>query len=205
MIERAACEIYSLPIIAWNVKEFKILTGQLRWFILIIEVEKVSLPKTKIMQILEERQVSYRLLPHSQPVFTVEAAARQRGVVKEAMVKSILLRDKDGRYVMTCVTGDAQVDPKAARRFLPPDWKRLYFASAEEVLAVTGCVQGAVAPLGLPPDVPVLFDEAIARCPTVSISSGDVMAGLELDSRDLIKLSGAQLVPITKVAASPDK
>jgi Cys-tRNA(Pro)/Cys-tRNA(Cys) deacylase len=158
----------------------------------------VSVPKTKITDMLDTHRIAYRVLPHSEPVFTVEAAAKQRGVVKEEMVKSILLRDKDGRYVMACVTGDARLDPKAVRAHLPKGWKRLFFATAEEILAVTGCVQGAVTPLGLPDDVPVVFDEAIARCEKVSISSGDPMAGLELDPKDLMRVAGAQLAPIAE-------
>jgi Cys-tRNA(Pro)/Cys-tRNA(Cys) deacylase len=155
--------------------------------------------RTRITDLLDAQGVAYRVLPHSLPVFTVEAAARQRGVVKEEMVKSILLRDKDGRYVMACVMGDARLDPKAVCAYLPGGWKRLSFATAEEILAVTVCVQGAVAPLGLPEGVPVIFDEAVARCKKLSISSGDPMAGLELDTRDLIKVARAQLAPIAQV------
>jgi prolyl-tRNA editing enzyme YbaK/EbsC (Cys-tRNA(Pro) deacylase)/Pyruvate/2-oxoacid:ferredoxin oxidoreductase delta subunit len=154
--------------------------------------------QTKIMEILETHQISYCLLPHDEPVFTVEAAAQQRGVVIEEIVKSILLRDKVGHYVMTCVLGQARLDPKAVRAYVPSDWKRLYFASAEEIQTVTGCVQGAVAPLGLPEDVPVIFDEAIVLRKKVNISSGDPMAGLELDPQDLLRLAGAQLAPIAK-------
>lgn len=159
----------------------------------------MSVPKTKITNILDAHGIAYRVLPHSEPVFTVEAAAKQRSVVKEEMVKAILLRDKDGRYVMACVTGNARLDPQAVRAHLPKGWKRLHFATAEEILAVTGCVQGAVTPLGLPADVPVIFDEAIAHCQKVSISSGDPMAGLELDPKDLMRAAGAQLAPIAEV------
>ena len=67
--------------------------------------------KTDIMAMLDAQGIEYRLLPHTEPVFTVEAAARQRGVILETMVKSILLRDKQGCYVMACVTGDARLDP----------------------------------------------------------------------------------------------
>lgn len=157
--------------------------------------------KTKITDLLDAHQVSYRVLPHTEPVFTVETAAAQRGVVKEEMVKSILLREKKGRrYVMACVTGHARLDPKAVRSQLPPaeDWKRLTFASAEEIRNVTGYVQGAVAPLCLPDTLPVIFDEAIAHCQKVNISSGDPMAGLELQPQDLIELAGAELASIAE-------
>jgi Cys-tRNA(Pro)/Cys-tRNA(Cys) deacylase len=155
-------------------------------------------PDTKVIRLLEANKVPYRLLPHDEPVFTVEAAAAQRGVIREEMVKSILLRDGKGHYVMACLTGDARLNPKAVSQYLPEEWKRLSFASAEEIEALTGYVQGAVAPLALPDDVPVIFDEALAACRRVNISSGDPLAGLELDPQDLIRLAGARLGRISR-------
>ena len=88
---------------------------------------------TRITAFLDEKGVAYRLLSHSEPVFTVEAAAQQRGVRQEEMVKSILLRDRKKRYVMACVRGVDQLDPKAVRTVLPETWKRLSFASRDEI------------------------------------------------------------------------
>jgi prolyl-tRNA editing enzyme YbaK/EbsC (Cys-tRNA(Pro) deacylase) len=159
----------------------------------------MSTIKTKITDLLDSLGITYRVLPHAEPVFTVEAAAAQRGVVKEEMVKSILLKDRDGRYVMACVSGEAKLDPQAVRTVLPPEWKRLSFASAEEIAAVTGYVQGAVAPLGLPDDMLVVFDEALAGNKKVNISSGNPMAGLELATEDLIRAARAKRAAITRL------
>lgn len=155
--------------------------------------------QTPITRLFDENDIPYTLLPHDEPVFTVATAAAQRGVVAEEMVKSILLREKGGqrRYVMACVLGHMRLDYKAVRRHLGEDaWKRLTFASAEEIANVTGYVQGAVAPLCLPADVPVIFDPAIAACENVNISSGDPLAGIELKPDDLVRLAGAQLAEI---------
>jgi prolyl-tRNA editing enzyme YbaK/EbsC (Cys-tRNA(Pro) deacylase) len=157
--------------------------------------------RTRITDLLDAVGVEYRWLVHSEPVFTVEQAVRQRGVRIEEMVKSILLVDHGGHYVMACVRGDARVDPQAVRAVLPERYRRLHFASADEILAVTGSVQGAVAPLALPDGVPVVFDEAIGRCTRVNISSGDPAAGLELAMADLARLSGAVLARITRRTA----
>lgn len=155
--------------------------------------------KTKITELLDANHIPYRILPHTEPVFTVETAAAQRGVVKDEMVKSILLRETGhSRFVMACVTGDARLNPRAVRGQLD-GWKRLTFATAAEIRAVTGYVQGAVAPLCLPGEVPVIFDDAIAGCNKVNISSGDPMAGLELNPRDLIEMAGAKLAPIAEI------
>ncbi len=144
---------------------------------------------TRITDLLDAAGIAYRWLMHGEPVFTVEAAARQRGVRVEEMIKSILLCDRSGHYVMACVPGAARVDPKAVQIALGAGWRRLHFASSEEILAVTGCVQGAVTPIGLPGDVPVLFDEAIGRLARCNISSGDPHAGLELAAADLIRVA----------------
>ena len=93
------------------------------------------------------------------------------------MVKSILLRDASGRFVMACVPGASRVDPKAVQAALGDGWRRLHFASGDEILAVTGCVQGAVSPIGLADGVPALFDEAMGRLARCNISSGDPLCG----------------------------
>lgn len=154
---------------------------------------------TKATRLIDSAGIAYRLLPHTRPVFTVEEAAAQRGVVAEEMVKSILLRESGkNRYVMACILGPDRLDHRAVRAHLPGDWSRLTFAGAEEILAVTGYPKGAVNPLALPPNVPVLFDEAIGRCRRVNISTGDLLFGLELDAADLIRLTNARLVPIVE-------
>ncbi len=157
---------------------------------------------TRITDLLDAAGILYRWLLHGEPVFTVEAAARQRGVLIEEMVKSILLCDRADHYVMACVPGAARVDPKAVQAALGPGWRRLHFASSDEILAVTGCVQGAVTPIGLPDDVPVIFDEAIGRLARCNISSGDPRAGLELAAADLMRMARGRLAQIIAAVES---
>ncbi len=157
---------------------------------------------TRVTELLERQGVHFELLPHSRPVFTVEAAAAERGVSAQAMVKCILLREKRGdRFVMACLPGDARLDPQAVREALPGGWRRLSFASAEEIVRMTAYPQGAVAPLDLSPEIPVIFDQRLAQFTQVNISSGDPLAGVELDPGDLIRITGARLAQISKDGA----
>lgn len=114
------------------------------------------------------------------------------------MVKSILLRDKSYNYVMACILGFAKLDPQAVRAFMGDPYRRLTFASGEEITAMTGYVRGAVNPLCLPDAVPVVFDELIGTTKRLNISSGNNLLGLELDAADLIRLSGARFAAITR-------
>lgn len=154
--------------------------------------------ETKITRILDDNGISYRVLPHGKPVYTVDEAAEQRGVEKREMVKCILLRDKDAHYVMACVPGDVEVDPKAVRKLVPETWRRLFFARGNEISDVTGCPQGAVAPIGLPEGVPLILDPLILRSARVNISSGDPLAGIELDPKDLVKVCNAEIAAISR-------
>lgn len=155
-------------------------------------------PRTRVIETLDQQGIPYRLLPHGREVFTVEEAAGQRDVLMEEMVKSILLRDRKRRYVMACVRGDMRVDPKAVRAVLPDRYQRLQFASAAEIREITGSVQGAVAPVGLPDEVPVVCDEVIARCERVNLSSGDPAMGLEMKGSDLLAVSRATIAAIAE-------
>jgi Cys-tRNA(Pro)/Cys-tRNA(Cys) deacylase len=164
--------------------------------------------ETPITRLLDAAGVPYRRLEHSEPVYTIETAAAQRGVVRSEMVKSILLREAGGRRrcVMACVLGDDRLDPKAVREHLQAtagDWRRLTFASDEEIRRMTPGERGAVAPLGLAPEIPVIFDQAIAACVNVNISSGDPLLGLELAAKELIRLARARFASISDQAAPP--
>jgi Cys-tRNA(Pro)/Cys-tRNA(Cys) deacylase len=154
--------------------------------------------ETTITRILDDRGIPYRVLLHKTPVYTVDDAAEQRGVAKREMVKCILLRDKDGHYVMACVPGDVEVDPRAVRRLMPDTWRRLSFAKGKEISDVTGCPQGAVAPIGLPKGVPLIFDPLILKSAKVNVSSGDPLAGLEVDPKDLVEVCNANIAPISR-------
>lgn len=152
--------------------------------------------KTHITDILDAQGIPYRWLHHAEPVYTVDAAARQRGVVPEEMVKSVLLCDRSGHYVMACVPGSMRLAPRALQAALGAGWRRLHFASADEIVSITGCVRGAVTPIGLADDVPVVFDVAIGRLTRCNISSGDPLAGLELAATDLIQAARGRLAVI---------
>ena len=155
--------------------------------------------KTKVTQLLDELSIPYKRLPHSEAVFTMEAAAAQRGVVPNEMLKSILLRDKDHNYVMACVLGYGQLDPKKVRALFPAGtFRRLTFASAEEITNQIGYIKGAVAPLGLPDHIPLVIDHNITKLERINTSSGDHLLGIELATADLLTITTPKLADVQK-------
>jgi len=67
--------------------------------------------ETVITKKPEALKINYTVKPHSQPVYTSEAAARERGVRLSQIVKTMLFKDRNDRMVVSA----------AATNLLPPE------------------------------------------------------------------------------------
>jgi Cys-tRNA(Pro)/Cys-tRNA(Cys) deacylase len=113
------------------------------------------------------------------------------------VVKSLLVRCPNQRYVMALVRGDQRLSLKKLARIVGV--KSLEMAPEADVPRITGYDIGAVAPFGLRrASVPVFVDEHILEEPRVSVSAGRHDAGLELDTEDLIRAVGGQIDDLTE-------
>ena len=87
------------------------------------------------------------------------------------IIRSILFRLAEGRFVMVLMAGPGQVSWKHIRAALGVS--RISMASEAEVLEATGFVRGAVTPLGLPRPLRILADEirlhSMTRFPSVPV------------------------------------
>ncbi|ASA56217.1 aminoacyl-tRNA deacylase [Vibrio gazogenes] len=141
---------------------------------------------TQVLEFLRQQQVPHRLLLQQEATITIEATAILRGVRPAQMVKCVLLRDMSERYALACVPGHLSVDPKKVRSYL--GWRRMTCATSDQVLQVTGYPVGAVTPLLLKTNMPILFDPSISQESEITISSGDRHAGIAMQANDLLHL-----------------
>lgn len=123
-----------------------------------------------VIAYLAAKHVPFRLFHHSHPPHSVEQAAQERGQSPDQVVRSILFRLGEGKFVMVLVAGTRQVSWPALRKHLGQS--RLTMASEAEVLAATGYPLGAVAPFGLPQYIPILADESVFSQQEISLGSG---------------------------------
>lgn len=144
-----------------------------------------------VMHLLDARHIAFRMLPHKRIAKTVTLAAAERQVLVNEMVKCILLKDRQGKFALACLTGEADLDVQRVRHYLR-DYSRLSFASPDEIRSVTGYELGSVAPVAPHMDVPLVVDEAVTLHQRVNISSGDPRLGLELTRGDLMEILGSR-------------
>ena len=127
-------------------------------------------PETPVGRALQAAGVPFRLFTHAGPVRSLEQAAEERGQSPDQVVRSLLFRLAEDKFVMVLVAGGGQVPWKALRRYLGES--RLTTATREELLRVTGYEIGAVAPFGLPQPLRTLADRRIFDHEEISLGSG---------------------------------
>jgi Cys-tRNA(Pro) deacylase len=148
----------------------------------------------KVTKFLDDKKIGYTLIMHSKAVFTVEEAAKERGVIKDEMVKSIVVTDGHDVF-LACVPGDKRLDLEKLRAYLKSG--RLSLARAPDVMKFTGYEVGAVTPLLLKNPLRVVFDIDFKYKTNLSVSTGSHSAGVILSSKDLFGLVNPEFAMIS--------
>lgn len=143
---------------------------------------------TPVTLALDSLGIPYRFFRHPGQVRSLEQAAGERGQQPEQVVRSILFRLGQDKFVMVLVAGPRQISWPALRSYLGQS--RLTMASEEEVLAVTGYPLGAVSPFGLPAPLRIMVDKSVLEQEEVSIGSGVRNTTVIMRRDDLLRALG---------------
>ena len=139
-----------------------------------------------VAELLEQAGVDHVLHIHKTPIRSLEDAARERGLLPEQIVRSLVFRLEGDRFILLLAPGPGKVSWSRLRRHLGVS--RLTTANAEEVRRATGYVPGAVSPLGLAAPMRTFADRSLLDQQTVSIGAGIRDAGIVLATKDLLQL-----------------
>lgn len=155
--------------------------------------KKKRVKKTMPMRVLDEKGIAYEVHQHAHKQYTAEGVAEDLGMPVAQVVKAMILRCSDGRFVLVAVPGDARLSLKKVSAIL--DDKNVTLASERDVQRVTGFQVGAVSVLGFRrDDVSTYIDQRALELERVVISSGSPEAGLTLSPDGLLQaLDGAQI------------
>lgn len=125
---------------------------------------------TTVTLALDALDIPYRIHVHKTPLRSLEQAAQERGLVPEQIVRSLVFRLENERYIMVLMPGPSKVDWPKLRRHL--GLSRMTTATEDEVLEFTGYETGAVSPIGLSNPIRILADRSILEQDTISIGAG---------------------------------
>lgn len=147
-----------------------------------------------LLAYLEEHGVDHEIVAPGVPMPTVPAAAAALGVEVEQILKTLLFDDRSGGFVVAIACGTGRVD--RARLATVSGAARLRVADAPDVLRVTGYPAGGVAPLALPPHLPVVVDTAVVDLPVAWGGAGREELLLRVAPADIVRLNKAIIADI---------
>ncbi len=123
----------------------------------------------KLSSWLVENEAEFEVMRH-EPVFTSDEAAQVRGTTLSSGAKALVCKVGE-RFVMFVLPADRKLDSKAARKQLAV--KKIRFASADEVLELTGLKPGSIPPFGSLFNLPTYCDQRLQDESTINFNAGD--------------------------------
>lgn len=125
-----------------------------------------------------------------------EEAARALSLEPRSVFKTLVVRLDDGRLAIGIVPVTAQLDLKALAKAAGA--RRAGMAEAAVAERATGYVLGGISPLGQKKRLPTLVDESAVSFTSIHVSGGRRGLEIRLAPADLIRLTGARLVPLAR-------
>ena len=136
----------------------------------------------RVSEHLSASHVSFTVLRH-EPVFTSEEAARVRGTSLASGAKALICKCDD-RYLMFVMPADRRLASKKVRTAL--QIRSLRFATADEVLELTGLKPGSIPPFGSLFGLPTYCDNGLQDQPQINFNAGDHAISVGMSSQDYV-------------------
>lgn len=152
-----------------------------------------------IRRLLTDASIVFREV-HHEPTRTSEESAKARGEELRIGGKALLMKGDDG-FRLFVLPADRKLDSGAIRREF--GWKKMRFATPEELNELTGLVPGSVPPFG-PPILPfeLCLDQAATQNPRIAFNAGSLTDSIILSMSDYLAISKPSRVFAFSEAAS---
>jgi len=147
-----------------------------------------------VKRYLDGHGVSYRLHVVDGPTMTAQDAATQLHVPLETIIKSILFTDEKQTPILAILTGDKRADRKKLAYIVGASKVRIATPEATKTLA--GFEVGIMPPVAHKNRIVTVIDQKAMSFDKVYGGSGTAEALMEIDPRDIARLTDAKVADI---------
>lgn len=150
----------------------------------------------RVLRVLDDARIDYEVMPCDPALADTADFCRAYGIDPAESANTILVasRRPPGHNAACVALATTRVDVNGeVRRRLGV--RKVSFAPAELTAELTGMEIGGVTVPGLPGDLPIWVDGAVAETPSVIIGAGTRSAKIRLAGGDLARLPGVDVVP----------
>ena len=143
----------------------------------------------QVESLLKQHGIAFQVLRHD-PVYTSEEAVRVLGYAASSGAKALICKGND-TFVMFVMPGDRKLASKQIRA--SKGWARLRFATAQEVLELTGLAPGSIPPFGSLFGLPTLCDERLGENAVINFNAGDHSISVSMRYVDYVQIEKPEL------------
>jgi len=143
----------------------------------------------RIRDLLARHSIPFEELRH-EPVYTSQQAAEVRGTPLSSGAKALVCRGDD-RFVMFVIPADRKLASGEARR--AEGWRKLRFATREEVEQLTGLQPGSIPPFGSLFGLATLCDRRLGQNEIINFNAGDHRISVSMRYEDYLRAEKPQL------------
>ena len=147
----------------------------------------------RIQQLLDQDTIPYDVLRH-EPVFTSEEAARVRGTSLSSGAKALICKC-DKEMILFVMPADRRLAGRTVRKQF--GWRKLRFATPEDVDQLTGLKPGSIPPFGSLFELPTYCDEALRENQTINFNAGEHAISISMTCEDYLRAENPRLGTLT--------
>src|SRR5262245_57485784 len=147
---------------------------------------------------LNEAGISFTVLEH-EPVYTSEQAAAVRGTPLASGAKALIL-NLDSQPSLFVLPADRRVDSRRLRT--ATNTRSLRFATAEEVLSLTGLRPGSIPPFGSLFGLDTYCDPALSNTETMNSNVVDHSISMSMSYSGFIAAESPRLLKVSTAGSS---
>jgi Ala-tRNA(Pro) deacylase len=148
----------------------------------------------RLVEELSRVGAEFELLPH-RPTITAAEEARVLGLLEQAVAKTLVARDDQGRQIRAVIPASGRLDLDKLGRAVGADEVTL-LSELELLSSYPQFELGAVPPFGGPAGDEVVVDRKVAERDHVVLEAGVHDRSLRLRTDDLLRVADARLAEI---------
>ncbi|MBI2112645.1 hypothetical protein HYT52_03875 [Candidatus Woesearchaeota archaeon] len=149
----------------------------------------------KIIDWLNENSIEYKII-HHKPTRTSEESAKERNEDLSIGGKALVLKIDD-TFKLFVLSAAAKLDSNAVKQQF--NAKKLRFATAEELLKLTGLEPGSVPPFGLPiQSLDLYVDLSITKNTKIAFNAGSHTDSIIMQMEDYLKIAKLKIFSFSK-------
>lgn len=152
----------------------------------------VSMQTRKILELIQD--TDHEVLEHAH-AHTSKEASERRGTTLEQATKALVFSSEKGPF-MCVVSGHKKVDTRKVKKILGV--RNVTLANPDEVLSITGCSIGSVAPFPNLCGIQGFVDHGVLENKEIVFSAASHTVSVRMKPKDWLACSGTIIADIGK-------